>query len=80
MNNLPKYYSLEAEVKRVSNNLKHLTKLVHDYGLPNKPQYMLEEIAFLEKELKFLNEKRSRKYNNKAAHHQMAFINSNHRS
>ena len=76
MNNLPRYYSLEAEVKRVSNNLQNITKLVYDYGLPEKPRHMIEEITFLERELKFLNEERSKKYHNKVAHHQMAFISS----
>lgn len=74
MNNTPQYYSLEAEVKRVSNNLKNLTKLVHDYGLPKKPKYMLEEIAFLERELEYLKEERSKRYNNKAARHQIVFM------
>ena len=74
MNNEPKYYSLDAEVKRVSNNSKNLTKLVNDYGLPKKPKYKLEEVAFLERELKFLKEEISKRYNNKSVHHQLAFI------
>ena len=74
MNNEPKYYSLEAEAKRVSNNLKNLTKLVNDYGLPKKPKYMLEEVAFLERELEFLKEETRKRYSNKSAPHQLAFI------
>ena len=73
MNNEPKYYSLESEVKRVSNNLTILTKLVNDYGLPKKPKHMLEEVAFLERELKYLKEEINKRYHNKSAPHQLAF-------
>ena len=66
MNNVPKYYSLEAEENRVSKNLINLTKLVDEYGLPKKPEYILEEIAFLERELKFLKDERSKRYYKKS--------------
>ncbi len=75
MNNEPKYYSLEAEVKRVENNLNTLKKLANDYGLPKKPEYMIKEIAFLEQELKFLKDEISKRYKNKSVTHQLAFIN-----
>ncbi|MCP4078246.1 MAG: hypothetical protein GY744_18930 [Gammaproteobacteria bacterium] len=74
MNNVPKYYSLEAEERRVSNNLKNLIQLLDDYGLPKKPEYMLEEIAFLEKELKFLKEESTKRYHDKSTFQEEAFI------
>ena len=74
MNNSSKYYSLAAEVKRVSNNLKYLKELVSDYGLPKNPKHMIEEVAFLEQELEHLNEERSKRYNNNVAHQQLSYI------
>ena len=74
MNHSPIYYSLEAEEVRVSNNLKNLSKLVDDYGLPNKPEYLLEEIAFLERELKYIKEERDKRCNKIHASIKMAFV------
>ncbi len=75
MNDVPKYYSLEAEEIRVSKNLKNLIKLLDEYGLPKKPDYILEEIAFMERELKYLKEERCNRYYKKSEHPELAFIN-----
>lgn len=74
MNHSCIYYSLEAEERRVSNNLKNLSKLLEEYGLPNKPRHMLEEIAFLEREIKFLNEEIRSRNNKQAALNEMVLI------
>ena len=68
-----KYYSIEAEVNRVSNNIKNLTDLIDEYGLPKKPMYLVEEISFLERELEFLKEERVKRYKNETVYHEMAF-------
>ena len=74
MNHSPIYYSLEAEETRVSSNLKNLSKLIDDFGLPSKPKYLLEEIAFLERELKYLKEERNRRSNKTDTTIKMAFV------
>lgn len=74
MNQVPRYYSLEAEEKRVFNNLVELNKLVDDYGLPEKPAYLQEEIAFLQRELEFLKQEKNKKYADNTSYRHLALL------